>query len=224
MKIYVCKIDENIGFERLMELESYVSEERLVRSNKFIKHMDKLRSLYSYSLLKFMLAKHYNFNLKNKDIKYNQYGKPLIEDLSFNITHAGKFVGCIIDDKPVGIDIEKHKKISLAIADRFFHVSEVNFLRYQKDKYETFYKIWTLKESYIKAIGKGFSCALDSFSVVKHSDFSLSIFDERLEHMHIELIQIPKQYSAAICYHPECMDTPKPQIIDSDNLLDGLSL
>jgi 4'-phosphopantetheinyl transferase len=100
---------------------------------------------------------------------YNEYGKPCIlepKDIHFNISHSGDWVVCAIDNKPIGIDVETIKPIDLNIARRFFTVEEYNHLM-KKDEYNRiryFYMLWTLKESYIKAIGKGLKIPLNSFS------------------------------------------------------------
>ncbi|KAF3607852.1 hypothetical protein DY000_02050914, partial [Brassica cretica] len=66
----------------------------------------------------------------------------------------------------VGIDVEdKERKIKhdvLAFAKRFYSADEVNFLATIRDpqvQRKDFIKLWTLKEAYVKALGKGFSAA-----------------------------------------------------------------
>ena len=67
----------------------------------------------------------------------------------------------------VGIDVEKIVPLSLAFASNLFAPQENQVLSSTTGdaKLEYFYQLWTLKESYMKAIGKGLSIPLASFSM-----------------------------------------------------------
>jgi 4'-phosphopantetheinyl transferase len=102
-------------------------------------------------------------------------GKPAIDPalgrrgLRFNLSHTRGFVACAITfGSEIGIDVETlaRNPAGLDIAEHFFSPSEVAILRgvapdRQRD---TFFRLWTLKEAYIKATGEGLSRPLDSFS------------------------------------------------------------
>ncbi|MDF2522176.1 MAG: phosphopantetheine--protein transferase, partial [Clostridia bacterium] len=107
-----------------------------------------------------------------KPFLVNEYGKPYLPtnfNLQFNVSHSGEWVVCAVDERPVGIDVELMRKTDmLEIAHRFFAAKEYDMLS-NADKSirkELFYDIWTLKESYIKALGKGLSIKLNSFSII----------------------------------------------------------
>ncbi|QMV15014.1 4'-phosphopantetheinyl transferase family protein [Vibrio spartinae] len=100
-----------------------------------------------------------------------EYGKPTIagtDSLWFNISHSNG-VGVLLLSKigDVGVDIEFKKKDSqiLKIAQRFFHRQEMAQLEslHCGDACRQARQLWTLKESYIKAIGKGLAQPLNSF-------------------------------------------------------------
>ncbi|MCO4542205.1 hypothetical protein Si098_01947 [Streptococcus infantarius subsp. infantarius] len=67
----------------------------------------------------------------------------------------------------VGIDIQKHiEKFEEIIS--FFSISEKEYLAsipLQKLLIKEFFKIWTVKESYVKFLGRGLYKELDSFSL-----------------------------------------------------------
>uniref|UniRef100_A0A0A9CGH4 holo-[acyl-carrier-protein] synthase n=1 Tax=Arundo donax TaxID=35708 RepID=A0A0A9CGH4_ARUDO len=76
-------------------------------------------------------------------------------------------------DAPIGIDIEEKKrktaKSILSLARRYFTPSEVDYLAKLPDpdaQQKEFIKLWTLKEAYVKALGRGFSGApFNKFSI-----------------------------------------------------------
>ena len=68
---------------------------------------------------------------------------------------------------PVGVDVERVDRPMdyLGMSRRFFAEIETEAVRNssEAERSELFYRIWTLKEAYVKAIGKGLAHALDSF-------------------------------------------------------------
>lgn len=109
--------------------------------------------------------------------KRNVHGKPELEwesdggqcpsPLRFNISHTSSLIACgVTVNSSIGIDIEeKQRKIKnniLAFARRYFSLHEVEHLSAISDsevQRQEFVKLWTLKEAYVKALGRGFSAA-----------------------------------------------------------------
>ncbi|WP_026883487.1 4'-phosphopantetheinyl transferase family protein [Clostridium akagii] len=170
MKIYAININRGISPKLFTTLLSFVSKERREKINKFIRKEDANRSLVAAILIR--VAINENLHIKNRDIffYYNAYGKPYLKytpPLYFNLSHSGNWVVCAIDDYHIGIDVEQMKNIDFHIAKSFFAEKEYNDLM-KKDgaeKKSYFYDLWTLKESYIKACGKGLSLDLSSFYI-----------------------------------------------------------
>lgn len=104
-------------------------------------------------------------------IGHNCYGKPYLigfENFNFNISHSGEWIVVGIDEFELGVDIEKIKMIDYErVAKRFFAKSEQDFiLKAPPDlRLENFYRLWCLKESFIKAEGIGLGIPLNSFSI-----------------------------------------------------------
>lgn len=105
----------------------------------------------------------------------NEYGKPYIAnpphniDLRFNLSHTnGMAVLALALNRELGVDVEYlgRKETNTDIAERFFAPEEVlDFISQpEQQKSMRFLEYWTLKESYIKAIGMGLSCPLESFA------------------------------------------------------------
>ena len=124
--------------------------------------------------------------------------------LHFNISHSGDAVLCAFDDKPVGADVEKIKVHGMELAERFYSAMEYDWLMRRNDaeRVEGFVDIWTLKESYLKALGKGISKGLASFTV--HPDGKQPYVDDedninaRNEYF-FRRYCIKQGYKAAVC-------------------------
>ncbi len=96
-------------------------------------------------------------------------GKPYLTNRSnihFNLSHSGEYAVCAVHDKSVGIDIQYKDKYDMDTADRFFTAGECEYIRKAADAKDAFYEIWTKKESFLKAVGRGITVPLDSFSVL----------------------------------------------------------
>lgn len=98
-------------------------------------------------------------------------GKPYLEGPGpfFNLSHSGKLALIAVADSEVGVDLEKvrHLESLTAIARRHFSPFEFAALdALDGDARElAFYRCWTRKEAYIKALGVGLSMPLDTFDV-----------------------------------------------------------
>ena len=109
-------------------------------------------------------------------ISRETYGKPYLtgtEQLFFNLSHSGSYAAAVFSDEPVGIDVERVRPADLALAKRFFAAEEYAALRAVSDERDMggrldreFIRLWTRKESYIKAVGEGMHLPLADFSVL----------------------------------------------------------
>ena len=105
----------------------------------------------------------------------NEYGKPLISndlssDLFYNISHSGgRILLGIAYRASVGVDIERVRSDLpyLNLARRFFARSEYNLIvnAPESDKVNMFFRIWTKKEAFVKAQGRGIAYGLKQFVV-----------------------------------------------------------
>ena len=104
-------------------------------------------------------------------LRHGPRGKPYIdgEGPSFNLSHSGKLALVGVARDELGVDVEKVRRLESLrqIAER--HFSDVEYAELaglEGDAQQlAFYRCWTRKEAYIKALGEGLSMALDSFDV-----------------------------------------------------------
>ena len=109
----------------------------------------------------------------------NSYGKPHLVprgglgDLRFSLTHTRGMVAIALAyGTEIGIDVEARERmgrLDLEIADSHFTPEEVQALRtlpHEDARRDRFLRLWTLKESFVKATGRGLSQPLDEFTVL----------------------------------------------------------
>lgn len=175
VKTFTLFINRNLNNDEFNNLMNYVSVEKRQRILKFRNFEDQQRSLLGDILARFSICLNYGLKNENLIFRKNDYGKPFFiapDEFHFNISHAGHWVVCALDSHPVGIDVEVIKPIDFKIVESFFSKDEYFAFSNQdnKEKLKYFYNLWTLKESYIKAEGKGLSIPLDSFSIVMNNN------------------------------------------------------
>ncbi len=153
---------------------SSVSEERRAQASRFIHLADAYRSVLGEVLTRVKLSKLTGLGHGEITFTRNKYGKPALThdaNVQFNVSHSGDWIALIAGGKDeIGVDVEKIAPIDLQIAERFFSPQENTYLAAQPadQQLNTFYRLWTLKESYIKAIGMGLSMPLSSFAILPH--------------------------------------------------------
>ena len=99
----------------------------------------------------------------------------LPENAPFNLSHSGSYVMCAacVDGRDggnvrVGCDLEKMGPLKMKLARRFFCPEEVRAIEEkesEQEKADLFYRYWVLKESFMKATGKGMALPVNSFCI-----------------------------------------------------------
>jgi 4'-phosphopantetheinyl transferase len=102
-----------------------------------------------------------------------QKGKPALRGMSslrFNVSHSGDLaLFAFTLDCELGVDVERLRELDdlESIASRFFCAAEASELLSLSpgDRRTAFFRCWTRKEAYVKAVGDGLSIPLDRFQV-----------------------------------------------------------
>ncbi|OMF02992.1 4'-phosphopantetheinyl transferase superfamily protein [Paenibacillus sp. FSL H7-0942] len=197
--IRVLQVPEVLPEANWNQLLSQVSAERRAQASRFVRQADAYRSVLGEILTRVTLSKLTGLRPAELSFTRNSYGKPSLShhsDVQFNVSHSGDWIALISGSTDeLGVDVEKIAPIDMQIAERFFSPKESQFLAAEPDdrRLETFYRLWTLKESYIKAVGMGLSIPLDSFALICNVDgdwhspeaTSYQFLSLRLDHGHM---------------------------------------
>jgi 4'-phosphopantetheinyl transferase len=127
------------------------------------------------ALLRLLLAAYLGVDAAQLAFRQTARNKPNLDaphvksGISFNVAHSGGVALLAFNRKgQIGVDVERvrHDVDVEAIAQRFFSANEQQQLAtVTGDKYEAFFRCWTRKEAYVKAMGEGLFLPLDQFDV-----------------------------------------------------------
>ena len=181
MEIYVAEVGELFGEHMPLALYEMLTPERRKKIKRIRIESEQRRSAAVGLLLEYGLRQRgyslvCDHGFQKLGISRETYGKPYLtgtEQLFFNLSHSGSYAAAVFSDEPVGIDVERVRPADMALAKRFFAAEEYAALRAVSDERDMggrldreFIRLWTRKESYIKAVGEGMHLPLADFSVL----------------------------------------------------------
>lgn len=166
--IFFTSIKDPLGENLFSDYLSLLSPELRERNSRYLRWQNRHEHLFG-KLLLIEALKRYGVegDIWNR-IAYNAYQRPYLKmhGYDFNISHSGSFVICAIGrDIRLGIDIEENKKVNLKNFRNIMTPGQWDEINTANFPLKTFYKYWTIKESVIKADGRGFYIALDELEV-----------------------------------------------------------
>lgn len=162
-------------------LVSSVSRERQISIKKLCSPRDRRLSVGAEILLRKVLEKH-GLCYDDYQLARSIYGKPYLVGcpMDFNISHSGEHILCAVSEWPVGCDVELIGDFDIHSMQWFIHQDELRFLSkicYGSERTEAFYRLWTMKESLLKASGTGLAVDPGSFNLNLDSYNHIVIFD-----------------------------------------------
>jgi 4'-phosphopantetheinyl transferase len=157
----------------LARLEAVLDPEEIQRANRFHFPEHRLSFVIARGLLRYLLAQISGVAVDQVCFTYGPRGKPAFQShcgFEFNISHSGELVLYAFSrDYELGVDVEKHRDMTdlVDVAKHFFAPAEVSDLLSLApgDRPAAFFRCWTRKESFVKAVGDGLYLPLDSFQV-----------------------------------------------------------
>ncbi|PMO05054.1 4-phosphopantetheinyl transferase [Vibrio splendidus] len=191
--------------DNVSQLKKRLTADEIAKVERYRMPSSQIQALYVRNYLRKVLSRYSDLMPEAWRFEYGEKGKPslvveqqLKTGLNFNISHSKEHLliaVCQIEGKQVqlGVDIE-HARSSTnidSIMKHYFSDKELaDLLELSKEEQrERFFDLWALKESYIKATGKGLATSLRSFSFefsnlteqtlpIHASDFQPNLQDE----------------------------------------------
>lgn len=157
-------------------LQAVLSPQELARAERLRHERHRRRLIVAHARLREALAPVVGAAPHDLRFTYGPYGKPhLTEGPAFSLSHSGdRFVLARARGGRVGVDVEVERPVP-----RMARLVEAKFSPEEARRFEeapeesrqtTFFRIWTLKEAWLKALGTGLATNLASFTVDPRPD------------------------------------------------------
>lgn len=212
-EVHIWTMPTQAAEPTVADLRGVLSSDELERASRF--RFPHLASAYviTHGVLRLLLARFLDRDPADISFDYGVHGKPVVsknDQLHFNLTHSERMAAIAVTTGcALGIDLEHLRPIPdiEEIAGRYFcseEAAEILPLA-PGEREQAFFRCWTRKEAYIKAIGEGLSCALDSFQVTVQADTLarlVHIGDDRVAAARWTLhdLSLTPDYIAALAY------------------------
>lgn len=171
-EVHVWRLNLDQPERVLTEFRGTFDADELERAGRFHFEEHRRHFVAGRGGLRYVLSRYFGGKPEALRFSYGAFGKPALvgAELRFNMSHShGVALFAVAKDRELGVDVERVRAdfATEEIARRFFSPVEVAvFDGLSKDEQvAAFFRCWTRKEAYIKAIGRGLSEPLDAFDV-----------------------------------------------------------
>ena len=200
----VNKINKN-------QVNKFIPILSLEERDKYHKITDKKRKkvcITSRLLLRLILSELTSIRAKELKFSYTANGKPLLKGdlkkVKFSVSHSGDYIFIATSiGTPIGIDIQKKQEIkSELIINRFFSESEKKWILSQpkSEQINEFYKIWTVKEAYVKMISSTITGIKSINCFIKKDRYYIEKNKQIIHDLVIEPINFHPVYFGSLIY------------------------
>lgn len=153
-----------------------LSPDELQRADRYRAARARRNFVLARAGLRALLGRYTGTPAQELRFVYGEFGKPELADSSttkairFNLSHSADWalIG-VTTGAEIGVDIERRRRMKDmdSVADHWFSDLELKTYYSQSDAMRalTFYRAWTRKEAYIKAIGTGMSYPSKNFDI-----------------------------------------------------------
>lgn len=174
-------------YEEVMAATSYIQLEEKERIDKFLYQDDAKSSMVGRLLMRKFA--HVSTGIPYNEVRFgrDERGKPYLMGvgdipINFNVSHQGDYAVLAGNkEKNIGVDVMKIEAPANKNVPEFFRLMRRQFSTYEWDTVKQFplesqqmacfYRLWCLKEAYVKNIGVGITIPLINIS------FSIKTFD-----------------------------------------------
>ncbi len=169
--VYVCEANLDATPERVIAARAVLARQERARADRFVGSVHRRRYTVAQAHLRHLLGWFVGLPAGDLGFSFGPHGKPsLARGPSFNQSHSGEhLVIGVARHGRLGIDVEKLRPVPrmLRLAERRFAPDEFRRLAEAPEPTQCrlFFRMWTAKEAFTKALGTGLTIRLSSFSV-----------------------------------------------------------
>jgi 4'-phosphopantetheinyl transferase len=198
--IHVVRVNIAKNIHQISGQKKLLEESELQRLSRIVRQEDKNIFLASSVMKKILLGKYINCQPEEVRFSENKNKKPLLinqPDLHFNTSHSGDCLVFIFSNLPCGIDIEKIKwDFDFDdVMEYSYHPQEKDYVLKSANSNLSFFQIWTMKESLLKATGEGLIDNLHQLNLMEAQSHQ-----ENNRLWHIKSFLVEDDYWCSICF------------------------
>ncbi|MCS4436071.1 4'-phosphopantetheinyl transferase family protein [Aquiflexum gelatinilyticum] len=200
-EIHVIRIRISQNLDWILSKKDLLSQNETEKSERFAREQDKYSFLASSFMKKILCSYYIGCEPKSVEFEVNEFNKPKIrnqENIHFNTSHSGDWLVFAFSGHPCGIDIERinHGFDYSSILEMSFHPDEIDFIQKSNQPVNQFFKIWTIKESILKAEGTGLMDNLYELNTLQ--DFAK--LPDNTDPWYTKSLLIEEDYWCSLCF------------------------
>lgn len=165
---------DDVPSPTVVRWRGWLSPDEIARADRFRFESDRLAYVGAHALVRSLLAGAGPYPADEWRFVSGEHGKPEIDPalaspLRCNLSHSRGLVAAAVSCRhDVGVDVERCDRVPRFedLAQRYFTLEEVALVRSDAidGGRDAFFRLWTLKEAFIKATGEGLGRSLQSFA------------------------------------------------------------
>jgi len=185
---------------------------------------DQDRSAVADILSRMAIARRLGEGSPPVQVVADQCGQPLLPDapwLHLSVAHAGNWATCAAGLEPVGVDVECVRSIGKETEAHLLSATEAEQASAFEgdDRRWLVCGLWTVKESFVKALGIGWEVAPESLTVRMVGDGEVRLVGPAgAEEYHFRLYPLDGDHLAALCSRtgkfPEAVERVEPAVLN----------
>jgi len=198
-----------------------LSADELARADRFVFDRDSRLFVTAHAALRRILGAAVGVAPERLAFELEEHGRPRLAGggPSFSLSHSGDRALVALGDvdrgdgggaQRIGVDVERFRDgidVERFAARNFtpFERAELAAL-HGAERLRGFFRVWTRKEAYIKALGKGLHHPLQSFDVTTGADARFAALRDGEPHGEWSLfdLDLGQRRAGALAVHPRC--------------------
>lgn len=213
--VRVWEFGLDVPQDDMNDCERLLSSDERERAARYVLPVVRSRFIVARARLRSILGEILGVPGDQPTFTYAEHGKPYLappwhaSGYRFNLAHsADRALLAVARDHDIGCDLETHRGLRYgpAVARRFFSEGEnAELSQYDGEAWtEAFFRIWTLKEAFVKAHGAGLTFPTRSFTVtIQDGEANCLVAVERepkaRERWHLQSIETRQKDPGAVC-------------------------
>ncbi len=178
MRVYAADA-RSIDAGRLAHFFSLLDAQETARAARFVFDKHRRRFIAAHGFLREILARESSREARGICFELGPNGKPRIRDsaLHFSLTHTGEHALVAVSERELGLDAEEIRasRVDRPLAERVMTAEEFEAWSRatREEQVRAFFRLWSAKESVMKATGLGLDLSPRSFAVLAPNTLEL---------------------------------------------------